>query len=73
MDFARANGERPLARGASRQKVARWHIWTCPIVIDFSELRFKVTTADLYPASLRGLIDHRRKPLLAFARQKSLK
>jgi hypothetical protein len=28
-----------------------------PIAIDFSELRFKVTTADVYPASLCGLID----------------
>ena len=34
----------------------------------FSELRFKVTTADVYPASLRGLIDHRREPRWIFAR-----
>ena len=39
-----------------------------PIAIDFSELRFKVTTADVYPASLRGLIDHRREPRWIFAR-----
>jgi hypothetical protein len=37
-------------------------------VVDFSELRFKVTTADVYPASLRGLIDHRREPRWIFAR-----
>jgi hypothetical protein len=34
----------------------------------FSELRFKVTAADVYPASLRGLIDHRREPRWIFAR-----
>ena len=34
----------------------------------FSELRFKVTTADVYPASLLGLIDHRREPQWIFAR-----
>jgi hypothetical protein len=34
----------------------------------FSELRFKVTTADVYPASLRGLIDRRREPRWIFAR-----
>jgi hypothetical protein len=38
------------------------------IGFDFSELRFKVTTADVYPASLRGLIDHRREPRWIFAR-----
>ena len=39
-----------------------------PIAIDFSELRFRVTTADVYPASLRGLNDHRREPRWIFAR-----
>jgi hypothetical protein len=39
-----------------------------PIAIDFSGLRFKITTADVYPASLRGLIDHRRDPGWIFAR-----
>ena len=39
-----------------------------PIAIDFSELRFKVTTADVYPASLHGLINHRRERRWIFAR-----
>ena len=53
----------------------RGRFYTCldvygprPIAIDFGELRFKVTTADVYPASLRGLIDHRREPRWIFAR-----
>jgi hypothetical protein len=43
-------------------------MWTPPVAIDFSELRFKVTTADVYPAWLRGLIDRRREPRWIFAR-----
>src|SRR5215471_13183399 len=39
-----------------------------PNAIDFWELWFKVTTADVYPASLRGLIDRRREPRWIFAR-----
>jgi len=39
-----------------------------PIATDFGRLWFKVTTADVYPASLRGLINHRREPRWIFAR-----
>jgi hypothetical protein len=39
-----------------------------PIAIDFSELRFKVVTANVYPASSRGLINHCREPQWIFAR-----
>jgi hypothetical protein len=42
-----------------------------PIAIDFSELRFKIITANVYPASLRGLIDHRQEPRWVFARSPS--
>jgi hypothetical protein len=37
-------------------------IWTPPDCNRFWQALFKVTTADVYPASLRGLIDHRREP-----------
>jgi hypothetical protein len=45
-------------------------IWTRPIATDFGRLWFKVTTADVYPASLCGVSDRRRRrePRWIFAR-----
>ena len=39
-----------------------------PIATGFGRLRSKVTTADVYPASLCGLNDHSREPQWIFAR-----
>jgi hypothetical protein len=48
------------------------HVWTymdsARLQSILAKLQFKVTTADVYPASLRGMIDHRREPRWIFAR-----
>src|SRR3984957_20156923 len=61
-----------LATCRSAQCAQSSHVWTymdpARLQPTFGRLSFKVTTADVYPASLRGLIDHRREPRWIFVR-----
>src|SRR5271156_6705306 len=57
----RGGNKRPLTRETRLENPAR-------LQIDFSESRLKVATADVYPASLCGLINRCREPRWIFAR-----
>ena len=72
-EFSHGLGGKPTSgshemTALARTPVLSGRIWTPPDCNRFWQALFKVTTADVYPASLRGLIDHRREPRWIFAR-----